>query len=739
MLRIRSSSRLMRQGAVIGMTVLPVVAASARVIPDSRTAGAVWYHDGLRQVQILPSAETLNVVLKPAFVSNPPDLVLEHAIDRRNRHVLVRPPNVDAARRAYLALEEVEAVQSVYYSSEQSRRTNDAAGRLTANGRIAIRVNDGTVIEGILSDFELTRLRTVAYCDNTLIARVAEGADAVRIARNLFQSGRVLFAVPQFARWADPRDLPNDPFFGDQWHLRNTGQGRGRPGADLNIVGAWELARGASSIIAVVDNGVDLDHADLAGNVDHRVSYDFNDRDDDPRPSCNESHGTTVAGINGAVTGNNLGVSGVAPNAGLGAIRLTASAFSDEDTADALLHRLDIVGIYNNSWGPSDNGQTIEGPGVLTTAALEFGITNGRDGLGAIYVWAGGNGEQSPDDANFDGFVNSRYTIAVGASNNMGAASSYSEHGACILINAPSSFGTMSITTTDNSGGCGGEPGDYTFSAGGTSASAPMVAGVVALMLEINSALSWRDVQHILLLSATQNDPDDPGWVLNAAGLPIHPQLGFGRVNAEAAVRLSAAWDGVIPAGLPQVSAAELDVSQSPIPDFDPNGVQLMLDSPDRFVVEYVEVTVDITHERRGDLEIVLTSPGGTPSVLASPRPSDFGENLNWTFMTVRHWNEPAEGRWTLNVRDLQDGGVGTFHSWELTIHGRHLDLPRGDLNGDGAFNSLDITEFFIAIFDPQAYALLHPGLSGTYLGDFDGNGMLNALDRPGFASGLFR
>ena len=339
----------------------------------------------------------------------------------------------------------------------------------------------------------------------------------------------------------------------------------------------------------------------------------------------------------------------------------------------------------------------------------------------------------------FDGFVNSRYTIAVAASTNLGAASIYSEHGACILINAPSSGGSMSITTTDNSGGCGREPGDYSFSAGGTSAAAPMVAGVVALMLDVNPRLTWRDVQHILLLTATQNDPDDPRWVANAAGLLVHPQLGFGRVNAEAAVRLSAVWDGVIPKGLPEVSAGELAVAQTPIPDFNPGGVQLVLDSPDRFVVEYAEVTVDITHERRGDLELVLTSPSGTQSVLASPRPSDFGEDLNWTFMTVRHWNEQAEGLWTLTVRDLQDGSVGTIHSWELTIHGRHLDLPRGDLNGDGRFNSLDISEFFIAIFDPQAYTVLHPGLSGTYLGDFDGNGVLDALDLPGFAIGLFR
>lgn len=738
MLRNRSVLRTVLQAAGVGFLLLPIAGALGAEAGNPEIGGAVWYHDGAGRIQIVHSADTLNVVIEPAFSGSPPAAVLRHAIDRIGRHVLVRPPDVEAARRNFLAMDEVESVQSVYYRSEAGRAAHDRQERLTANGRIAISINRGESILDILIDFELTFARSLPYSPMTFVAAVSQSGDAVNTAQSIFQSGRVRFAVPQFARTTNPREIPDDPLFPDQWHLLNAGQNGGTPGEDLNIVSAWDTATGISSLVAIVDNGVDVLHPDLADNIDPAVSYDFNDNDDDPRPDCDNAHGTVVAGISGAVTNNRLGVSGVAPGSTLGAIRLTAAPFSDEDTADALIHRLDLVDIYNNSWGPRDNGQTIEGPGILTSAALEFGIQYGRGGLGAIYVWAGGNGGFGDDDANFDGFVNSRYTIGVGASNNLGWASGYSERGACILVNAPSSGGFMSITTTDISGSCGSEPGDYTYSAGGTSASAPMVAGVVAMMLEVNPGLTWRDVQHILLLSATQNDPDDPGWTANGAGLPVHYRLGFGRVDAAAALELAADWSSVVPPLLPVVSFDDSAVVSAPIPDGQPNGVQLILDTPDRFVAEHIEVTVDITHARRGDLEIVLTSPAGTESILASRRSADFGEDLNWRFMTVRHWNEPTEGAWTLTVRDRANGVAGTINSWRLAIHGRHLDLPLGDLNADGEFDSFDIAAFFLAILDSEAYTDQYPGISAVYLGDFDGDGELTAFDLPGFALGLF-
>ena len=739
MLRTCSVLRAVLRAAGVGILAVPFAVGLDADNSTLDTGSTVWYHDGTGSVQIHHSADTLNVVIEPAFSESPPAAVLKYAIDRIGRHVLVRPPDIDAARREFLAMDEIESVQSVYYRSEAARGVHDRRERLTANGRIVIRINRGESMLEILNDFELTFARSLPYSPMTFVAAVSQSGDAVNTAQRIFRSGRVRFAVPQFGSTTDPREIPNDPLFPDQWHLLNAGQSGGTPGEDLNIVSAWDTATGISSLVAIVDNGVDVLHPDLADNIDAAVSYDFNDNDDDPRPGCNAGHGTTVAGISGAVTNNQLGVSGVAPGATLGAIRLTAAPFSDEDTADALIHRLDLVDIYNNSWGPRDNGRTIEGPGILTSAAIEFGIRYGRLGLGAIYVWAGGNGGRNGDDANFDGFVNSRYTIGVGASNNLGWASAYSERGACILVNAPSSGGLMSITTTDISGSCGLEPGDYTFSAGGTSASAPMVAGVVAMMLEVNPSLTWRDVQHVLLLSAAQNDPDDAGWTLNGAGLPVHYRLGFGRVDAAAALELAADWSNVVPPLLPVVSFEDSASVAEPIPDGDPGGVQLMLDTPDRFVAEQIEVTVDITHARRGDLEIVLTSPVGTESILASRRTADFGEDLNWRFMTVRHWNEPTEGVWTLTVRDRANGVAGTINSWRLAIHGRHLDLPLGDLNADGEFDSFDIAAFFLAILDREAYTDQYPGIDAVYLGDFDGDGELNAFDLSGFAVGLFR
>src|SRR5690606_22059843 len=200
-------------------------------------------------------------------------------------------------------------------------------------------------------------------------------------------------------------------------------------------------------------------------------------------------------------------------------------ASTDANEASALSYQRQVIDIYNNSWGPSDSGTVLGGPGPLTSEALADSIANGRGGLGSIYVWAGGNGAEYGDNVNADGYANSRYTIAVAASTNYGTRASYSEYGSPLLVNAPSHGGSAAITTTAyGSTGCN-------TSFGGTSSAAPLVAGVVALMLEANPSLTWRDVQHILVQTAEKNAPGDSGWFNNGAGLHFNHAFGFGRVD----------------------------------------------------------------------------------------------------------------------------------------------------------------------------------------------------------------
>lgn len=479
------------------------------------------------------------------------------------------------------------------------------------------------------------------------------------------------------------RSVPNDPLFASQWHLRNTGQNGGTAGWDANVTPVWDTYKGDGVTIGIVDDGLQYTHPDLAPNYDAADSWNFLNNTSDPAPQSGDDHGTSVAGVAGAKGNNGTGVSGVAPNARLAGLRVVGDAMTDAREAGALSYHPAAVDIYSNSWGPTDDGETLEGPGPLALAALRDGATTGRGGKGNIYVWAAGNGLQYDDNVNYDGYANSRYTIAVTAIDFNGKQSYYAEPGAPILVsgysNGPSGAG---IVTTDRTGSAGYDSGDYTYSFGGTSSATPLVSGVVALMLQANPDLGWRDVQSILLHSTRKNDPSGSGWVKNGAGLWVNHKYGFGAVDAAAAVNLAKTW---VPLG-PETSVTSDTVTVNrTIPDNRTTGVTSSVTIDSLLRVESVEVVFTATHPYRGDLRVVLTSPDGTQSMLADVR-GDNGDNYNaWTFTSMRHWDEIAKGTWTLKVTDEDAKDVGTFNSWRLNLYGTTLsDVQYVNLSSSG-------------------------------------------------------
>lgn len=479
---------------------------------------------------------------------------------------------------------------------------------------------------------------------------------------------------------------PSDPLFPHQWHLKNTGQGGGTAGADINVEPVWTEFRGSpNEVVAVVDDGLEIGHEDLAANVIAGVSYNYVDGTSDPTPvETSDSHGTSVAGVAAARGFNGLGVAGVAPAAGLVGFNFLQNQLLSNET-DALSRSNQVVDIYSNSWGPADGGYSFGPMPAVVEATLASGVRNGRNGLGSVYVWAAGNG-YGADNSNYDGYANSRYVIAVSASTNTGAHAVYSEPGANILVNAPSNGGTLGIMTTDLGGAAGCNPGtvlpgcgpnpiadqNYTAFFGGTSSAAPAVSGVVALMLEANPALGWRDVREILAVTADQNSPNDGSWTSNGAGFHVSHTLGFGRVNAQAAVAAARTWTNL---GT-EVSASGSAAPAAPIPDapgfnvFGPP-VESTVEIADNIRVESAEVVfTSHDHTYWGDLEIVLRSPAGTESILAESHASDPGPYNAWKFSSARHLGELALGAWTLTVRDGGPQDVGTFDSWTLRVYG---------------------------------------------------------------------
>jgi subtilisin-like proprotein convertase family protein len=547
---------------------------------------------------------------------------------------------------------------------------------LAATQQWVIKVKSTQSLQELTNIFDAKNLGSTGYIPNTYVIEFPQQLTPQNIQQQLRQLENIELAYPFVDYQQKSRSLPNDALFSDQWHLQNQGQTGGTPGEDVNVLSAWSLGlTGKQVVIGIVDDGLQHSHPDLQPNYRADLSRDFNETiggfgtyDLDPQPSnAWESHGTSVAGVAAAKGNNHIGVTGAAPNSFLAGLRLTADASTDLMEADALSYLNNSIHIYNNSWGPTDDGRTKKAPNPLAAMALHIGATQGRNGLGNIYVWSGGNGRESRDNVNYDGYANSRYTIAVAAIDSNGKQSFYSEPGAALLVSAYSNGNSSGITTTDLLGSDGSSPGDYTNNFGGTSSAAPLVSGVVALMLEANPTLTWRDVQKILLDTAKQNDPSDSDWKMNGAGRLVNHKYGFGAVDAGAAVNLAKSWQSL---GTEiAVSSGALDI-HSTIPDNNGTSRVSVVDIDEEITVETVEVIFDAQHALRGDLDVRLISPDGTVSVLAE-RHNDTGDHYDsWVFTSTRHWGESSKGEWKLQVTDRRTGTTGIWNSWQLNLYG---------------------------------------------------------------------
>jgi subtilisin family serine protease len=512
---------------------------------------------------------------------------------------------------------------------------------------------------------------------NTWIVDV-DGEQAVAKFASLQSDGVIEVAYPLVKWEASKKLIPNDTKFSDQWHLQNTGQTSGTTGEDVNITAVWDNYTGFGTVIGIVDDGLDWNHPDLDDYYESTLDYDYCGNDGDPSPSNWDGHGTSAAGVAAAVGNNSIGVSGAAPEAGLAGIQLISCGLSDTKEANAITHLQQSIDIYSNSWGPSDNGHTLEAPGPLMLAGFESDAYQGRSGLGNIITWAAGNGLNNDDNSNYDGYANSRFTIAVSATTHYGDNSWYSEPGANILVAAPSDGDGEGITTTDIEGSGGYNNGDYNDNFGGTSSATPLVSGVIALMLEANPNITWRDVQHILVNSARVNDASDWSWEVNGAGHDTSQKYGFGVIDAGAAIHLANNWTNVAAeandtSGVQTANLAIPDGPSSPVTETFQMTTDLQLES--------VDVIVDIDHNNRGDLEIKLISPSGTESVLAAQHNDNGNDYNNWLFSSVQFWDESSVGNWTLSLDDRSSGTTGTLYDWELIIHGVEINRD-SDLDG---------------------------------------------------------
>lgn len=448
---------------------------------------------------------------------------------------------------------------------------------------------------------------------------------------------------------------------------------------------------GAGVTVSIVDDGIDSSHPDLQENMDLALAYDtqFDTQDGNPKyPKLimlpPDNHGTMVAGIVGAVANNETGLVGASPDVDLVSTRVK---WTMDQITEAMSRQWEFD-VSNNSWGAispfSDNFNST----ALTFAwhGIREAVEDGREGLGTVIVFSAGNDAGSNDNTNYHNFQNAREVITVGAMSADDSMANFSTPGANVLI---STYGEGMATTDRHQPGWGenkADLGDYVSSFSGTSASAPLVSGIVANMLEANDQLGYRDVQKILAYSATH--ADNQNWKANGAddwnlgGLVFNDKSGFGAVDAFAAVQLAKTWESQSTA----MNEAFVGARKYGLIDAIPDGNDIYtrdFEIDANISVEHVELGIDLRHSRLGDLIVTLTSPDGTISTLmdrptvTSERPfglsgedSGVPTHLLWDFSSVQFWGEDATGTWTVSVQDVRAEETGTIQSLSLRVYG---------------------------------------------------------------------
>ncbi|NXL79061.1 FURIN protein, partial [Leptocoma aspasia] len=385
-------------------------------------------------------------------------------------------------------------------------------------------------------------------------------------------------------------------------------------------------------------------------------------------------HGTRCAGEVAAVANNGICGVGVAYNARIGGVRMLDGEVTDAVEAHSLGLNPNHIHIYSASWGPEDDGKTVDGPARLAEEAFFRGVSQGRGGLGSIFVWASGNGGREHDSCNCDGYTNSIYTLSISSTTQYGNVPWYSEACSSTLATTYSSGNQneKQIVTTDLRQKC-------TELHTGTSASAPLAAGIIALALEANKNLTWRDMQHLVVQTSKPAHLNANDWVTNGVGRKVSHSYGYGLLDAGAMVSLAKNWTTVGPQ-----RKCVIDILAEPRDIGKRLEVRRKVDAclgKANYIsrLEHAQARLTLSYNRRGDLAIHLVSPMGTRSTLLAARPHDFSADgfNDWAFMTTHSWDEDPSGEWVLEIENTSDAkNYGTLTKFTLVLYGTATDSP---------------------------------------------------------------
>lgn len=445
--------------------------------------------------------------------------------------------NADVERLARAAGDELRSSERVYRFEGKT---------IIAQGTLSVRFKREPQ-RSLIEDLKLQELNRPEYARHVVrVQPLDNGVDLFALAEQLRRRDDVLWAEPnlvfQVQRFGSER-LPNDPYFKNQWHLQS-----------IHAPEAWALSVGSDKItVAVLDDGVDLKHADLKDKL--VKGYDFMEHDEDPQPDAEDAHGTCCAGLIAAATDNNIGMAGIAWHAKIMPLRILGPknwAGADGVAQAFLFAKEHGAKVLSNSWGVNiPINQIADAIDTVTEA-------------GCLVIFAAGNAIPARAVSFPASYEN---CLAVGAVGHDDKRLDYSCFGPGheVSLVAPSGSCNLEgdIWTTDHSGKHGYNPGnasrgdaegDYINAFGGTSAACPIVAGVAALVWSAYPDLTAAQVRQILQESADKVDTENGNWKNGRS-----KQYGYGKVNALAALRKAEQIHKTGDLALPESIRLELD------------------------------------------------------------------------------------------------------------------------------------------------------------------------------------
>lgn len=493
--------------------------------------------------------------------------------------------------------------------------------------------------------------------------------------------------------------FPDDPYWEHQWPLYD----KPDPGSDINVVPAWiEGVSGKNTYALIVDNGIQLNHPDLQDNIDTSLCYSTITGSNDISPIRRLSdpeypygHGTECAGVIAMIHDNDICGVGVAYHATIGGFQMDFDRKTPSDEANAFNFEYQIIQVSSNSWGPLDNGYTVEKPAYISNEALIEGVTNGRNGLGTIYVFSAGNGGNEADSCAADGYASSIYTIAIGSLDQDGNNPLYEEACSAKMAVAYSNSrpGNQVVSTWPES--------ECVRNFTGTSAATPLVSGVILLALEVNPRLSWRDIQY--LIAYTSNSDIGGSFQDNGGGLCYDEDNynGFGVIDAISLVTRARYWTPVGPVTRNEYTVVNIPITVDGSNKFEESitveqigylehvvlqtTFSIILDSTSTGCLDasdYDESMVCTEDSGsacrgacRGAVSIKLCSPSGFCSTLLPERCNDFIScegYTDWPFMSVAFWGAKPTGTWAVTMSysdEISSSGGAQLTSMVLMLY----------------------------------------------------------------------